>query len=1035
MPSAAGNPSARRWDSRDAGTVVTSTSEAGKGQAVSRFALSLRSFKERCGKSYRQLAKRSLISTAALHRYCTGEAVPPDFTTVFRLVKALGATRNELAMLHQQWLAARVAIEDLSSKATAAVIAQLPERFLAFRGRQDELIAVERALLTPAGSGAPAAVLIHGAAGTGKSALAVEAAHRLVSRFPHGQLYVDLRATSAVGHPLPTVEAIGGLLSTLGVAGHAPAVLEQAASALRRALARMQVLIVLDDAADTAQAQPLLQAMGKRTVVVITSRDPLTGLAVAERIQLRSLAAGSGTTPPAVAVIAEPAPNGNVALARHGIRPGGRLASRTSTLHRDPPRNGIDDRLYLTEPADDTPAQLVPRQLPTVTRHFVGRHGEVLKLHRLAPICAITGPAGIGKTTLALRWAHEVADQFPDGQLYLDLRGFDPAGQPVPVDEAVVVLLDALGVASAEMPSTVEARIALLRTRMAGRRLLLVFDNVRDAGQIRPLLPGHPSCVAVITSRNRLASLVAIEDAQVLTLDVLSRAEAEQMLAHRTGRDRVRADPVAVEAILTHCAGLPLALSVVGARIATHPGLGFAQVAEELDSAHSRLDALTNRDPVSDIRAVFSWSYNALSTATARLFRLLGLHPGPDISVAAAASLAGMPIAAVTGSLGELSDANLLDERARGRFAFHDLLRAYAAELALDTDKEVDHDSAVGRMLDYYLHSSHAAAMALQPHRDSIALTAPDRAISIESPNDVGEARAWFDQERKNLLDVIELASATGLDQHIWQLAWSLEGFFSRSGLWHDWIATQTATLVAMKKLGDLSGQARAHRSIGTAYIRTHRHQDAHRHLSYARDLFDELGDTLGLAHTHYHLSRVCEVQTQHQQMLDHGIEALRLFRATGHSSGQARALGLLGWQQTLSGAHHQALALCEEALTILIRIADRRPQADAWDSLGHANHHLGDFPRAVVCYEKALELYREYGARYLEAKTLLNLGDTRDALLESTDARSAWKHAMRILDELGHPDLEQVRHRLTRNVDGTRQNTPHARDEGSPAA
>jgi hypothetical protein len=334
---------------------------------------------------------------------------------------------------------------------------------------------------------------------------------------------------------------------------------------------------------------------------------------------------------------------------------------------------------------------VVPAQLPAGLVDFTGRADCLKRLDELLPddpvswpatavISAIVGMAGVGKTALAVHWAHRAADRFGDGQLYVNLHGYS-AGQPLPPIQALVQLLGALGVEPNKVPEGVESAAALYRSLLAGRRVLVVLDNARDSAQVRPLLPGSAGCLVVVTSRDRLSGLVAIEAAYPFSLGLLSTAEARQLLARRLGRARVSAEPVAVDEIATWCARLPLALTIVAARVATHPDFPLAAVAAELRDTPSVLDALDDGEPATNVRAVFSCSYRTLGTEASRLFRLLGLHPGPDLAAPAAASLADVPIQRVRPLLAELARAHLIAEHTPGRYVLHDLLRAYATEL------------------------------------------------------------------------------------------------------------------------------------------------------------------------------------------------------------------------------------------------------------------------------------------------------------------------------------------------------------------
>jgi len=360
-----------------------------------------------------------------------------------------------------------------------------------------------------------------------------------------------------------------------------------------------------------------------------------------------------------------------------------------------------------------SPARPIPAQLPPRVAGFAGREQELARLDAIlsqaahggqtrgAPtaIAAIIGTAGVGKTTLAVHWAHRVRERFPDGQLYVNLRGFDWCRPAVDQGHALRKILDALALSPERIPDDLQAQVGLYRSLLAGKRMLVVLDNARDAEQVRPLLPGSPGCLALVTSRNQLTGLVAIEGALPLGLDLLTVSEARDLLARRLGPDRVASEPEAASEIIERSARLPLALTITAARAATKPGFPLAVTAAELRQAATILDPFHGGDLATDVRAVFSWSYRTLSTDAARLFRLLGLHPGPDITLAAAAGLAGIPAEQARLLLAELAYAHLLTEHSPGRYAFHDLLRAYATEQAHTYDSDHDRHAAVVRIL------------------------------------------------------------------------------------------------------------------------------------------------------------------------------------------------------------------------------------------------------------------------------------------------------------------------------------------------
>jgi DNA-binding SARP family transcriptional activator/tetratricopeptide (TPR) repeat protein len=706
-----------------------------------------------------------------------------------------------------------------------------------------------------------------------------------------------------------------------------------------------------------------------------------------------------------------------------GVDPG----AGVQWLHTAILRNEVDAPRRTAVPA--TP--VVPRQLPAPARHFVGRVSELRRLTELLDqatvpgtavvISAIAGTAGIGKTALALHWAHRVAPRFPDGQLYTNMRGFDPTGSPMTPAEAIRGFLDALAVPADMIPASLDAQAALYRSLLADRRMLIMLDNARDSDQVRPLLPGGGSCVAVVTSRNHLTSLVATEGAHPLSLDVLAADEGRDLLARHVGADRVTAEPGAADEIITHCARLPLALTIAAAHAAVQPQLPLHALAAELRDVRDRLDALDGGTPTIDVRTVFSWSYRTLTSATARLFRLLGLHPGPDLSTPAAASLAGLPQLEVRPLLAELARAHLIIEHAPGRYTFHDLLRAYAAERAHEVDASDQRHAAIRRVLDHYLYTACAAERLLSPHREPIALAPPVAGLSPECFSDHQEAMAWFGAEHRVLLAAVTRAADTGFDVHTWQLSWILSTFLYRRGHWDDWIATQRAALAATQRLGDPGSELRIRLSLGGACIQSGRYGDALTHLRRALELSTQAGDPSGAALAHLNLTEAWTRQDHHAQALHHAQQAHDLFRAAGNRNRQANALNAIGWCHAQLGHYEHALASCEQALTLHEELGDQRGQAETWDSVGYAHHRLGHHAEAVRCYQRALDLYRFLGNRYYQADTLTHLGDTHHAAGDSDAAAAAWHHALAILDDLGHPAAEQLRARI-RQADQTAQ-------------
>ncbi|MCI0688046.1 MAG: tetratricopeptide repeat protein [Sporichthyaceae bacterium] len=680
----------------------------------------------------------------------------------------------------------------------------------------------------------------------------------------------------------------------------------------------------------------------------------------------------------------------------------------------------------------------VPRQLPAPPRAFTGRDRELAALtHALdAPpdqqaavvISAIGGAGGMGKTWLAVRWAHDHLDRFPDGQLYVDLRGFDPASEPVPPAVAVRGFLDALGVDRAATPVDVDAQAALYRSIVADRRMLVVLDNARDSAQVIPLLPGTASCAVLVTSRHQLTTLISGHGARPLPLDVLTETDARQLLTAQLGADRVAAEPAEVDAVLEHCAGLPLALGIVSARAAVRPDRPLAGLAGELQHASTRLDALDAGELAVNLRAGLTCSYQALPADQASVFRLLGLMPGPEISLPAAVSLAALPAARVRILLRELVGAHLVHEPQPGRFRLHDLVRLYAAEQARGLDSGgldsggLDSgglDSAGGhapgelRILDHYLHTAHAAAVLLNPQRPPIPVGQPVAGVSIEPLADHSEAMTWFDTERLVLLAAIARAFENGHDRHVWQLAWTVAEFLDRRGYWHERASTQQAGLDAARRAGDRAGQAHSSRGLGGAYAVLGRFEESDAQLLRAIDLFAELGDHVGQAAANLDLAGAFERRGRHRDALTHTQQAHDLFALAGYRTGQANALNGIGWLHSELGDQDQALASCQRALELLQAIGYRRGEAMTWDSLGYIHHQLGQLEQAESCLQQALAGYRALGDQFREAESLSHLGDVHRAAGQPDAARQCWQRSLAILDQLGHSTADGVRAKL----------------------
>ena len=666
----------------------------------------------------------------------------------------------------------------------------------------------------------------------------------------------------------------------------------------------------------------------------------------------------------------------------------------------------------------------VPRQLPAAPAQFIDRAAEQARLDELigqsaepageAQVRAVVGSPGVGKSALATVWAHRAAGHFPDGQLYVNLKGFGPAARPVLPAQAVRGFLQALGVPSAEIPETPDAQAALYRSVLAGKRVLVVLDNARDADQVRPLLPGSSRCAVLITSRVRLDGLVATVGARILTLDVMSEAESRELIVRRLGAARAQAEPEAVADLARLCAGLPLGLAIVAARAAARPGFRLAALSAELAGGDGRrLDALETADTTSSVREVFSWSYRQLSRPAARVFRLLGLHPGPDITVAAAASLGGTGRPQARRVLAELAGAHLLTEHVPGRFTGHDLLRAYAAELAAEAEAEADRDLARRRLGDHYLHTAAAAGRRLCPARPPLGLGDPQPGAVPEKFASYAEALAWFSAEHQVLLAVADAAAATHGDARAWQLPALLTDYLNREGHWHDLAALGRAALAAAEQAGDGLGRAHAHASIGVANLRVGCYRTARSHLLRASSLFREEGATAWQARNHLTVGVLFDRQGRHDKARRQAERALSLYQDLGYRAGEAHALENLGWHLANLGAATAAVDHCRRALDLNREVGNPIGEAHAWDHLGFAMHLVGDDDEAIACYRRALKLLREVRDRAEQGGVLARLGDIYSSVGNKAMAKAVWRRALAILEELHDLGADEVRSRL----------------------
>jgi DNA-binding SARP family transcriptional activator/tetratricopeptide (TPR) repeat protein len=670
-----------------------------------------------------------------------------------------------------------------------------------------------------------------------------------------------------------------------------------------------------------------------------------------------------------------------------------------------------------------TVATVPPRQLPAAPAPFVGRQDELDRLDavlasggptdEVALISAISGAGGIGKTWLALRWAHRNLDRFPDGQLFVDLHGFSPAGQqPARPVDVLGGFLEALGVGRDQQPADVERRAGLYRTLVADRRLLVVLDNAATTEQVTALLPGGRRCTVLVTGRTLLRGLLARHGARPVPLDVLTDAEARTLLAAALGPGRTTtAAPVLAE-LAELCGGLPLALALIAARAAADPRLPLGDVVAELrDLGLEVLDSEDPTDPTASLPTVLSWSLRHLTEQQRTAFALLSIAPGPDIGLSAAACLTGLAEREAQATVRALADASLLDRTPGRRYRMHDLVRAYATTVAADLPAEV-REGALRRVLDFYALTVHTADRLLNPHRDPVPLDLPD-APAHPLP-DAAAALAWCDAEHACLLAAQHTAAGHHWHATVWLLAWGLHTFHYRRGHRHDHLAVWQAAADAAEHLPGPDLVIVTHQALGLTHGHLDHHEDALRHLHHALT-FAEGHDAAGhQAHTHRLLARAWTQQGDDRKALEHARCALDLYRGLDQPVGEADALNSVGWRAARLGDYETARDHCQAALALHRRLHDPTGEAATEDSLGYIEHHSGHHERAIAHFQRAITMLRDLGNTYETPGVLESSGHPHLALGDVDQARTIWREALRLFREQGrHDDVRRVQRRL----------------------
>ncbi|WP_211257735.1 AfsR/SARP family transcriptional regulator [Lentzea albidocapillata] len=658
------------------------------------------------------------------------------------------------------------------------------------------------------------------------------------------------------------------------------------------------------------------------------------------------------------------------------------------------------------------PLPVVPRQLPSEPITFVGRHEELDRLDAAVAgtvlISAIAGTGGIGKTSLALRWAHRNAGRFADGQLYIDLRGFSPAEEPMDAGEALGGLLHALAVEPGRIPADVQSRSALFRSLVAGRRMVLVLDNAASTDQVVPLLPGSELCTVLVTSRNRLPGLVTRYAAEHLVLTELNDADARALLAGRLGTGRLEAEPRAVDQLIAMCGGFPLALSIVIAHAQIRRGLPLAVLAAELSDAV--IDVLDNEEPSASLPAVLSWSLRALCPWQRDAFALLGTSPGPDIGLAAAACLLGIERAPARQVLRALEEASLLYQDVPGRWRMHGLVRAYAAAVAQDLPAVV-REEATRRVLGHYLEAARAADRTMDRLRFPPPIDHVVHDAHVDPVPDDQAAQEWFEAEFACLV----AAQQSALDQQshavAWLLAWNTTTFMARSGLVHARLAMWRIAADAATHLRNTAVLASTEHMTGAALVVLGHHETAVEHLHRAL----ALADPVHLAGVHYSLG-VAWGPKDARQAFKHARRALAVYRVMGAREWEARTLAQISWLTAFLGRLDAARSFSRVALAMHREQGYRTGEATMLACLGFVAHESDCYEESVEHYEQAIAVVRELGHLHGLADGLERMGHTLVALGRHSCAEAAWREALGIYLQRGmEAETERVQRLLTR--------------------
>ena len=601
----------------------------------------------------------------------------------------------------------------------------------------------------------------------------------------------------------------------------------------------------------------------------------------------------------------------------------------------------------------------------------------------------------MGKTALAVHAAHRLLSEFPDGQLYADLRGYTAGQVAAEPHEVLEMFMRRLGVPAEEIPAGTEERSGLLRQLLASRRVLMVLDNAATEAQVRPLLPGAGGSLVLVTSRSVLPGLEVNER---ISLDVLAEDEATALLAGLIGPERAAAEPDAIAQVAGLCGRLPLAVRIAGQLLAAHPAWPVARLAQMLADERDRIGQLSAGDL--QVRATFTVSYRQLDDGDARMFRLLGLHPGPDLDAEAAASLAGIHPDAAEPVLDRLVLVHLVTEDAPGRFGIHDLLRLFARGTCQEVDDQAVRDAAEARLVRYYADLATFLDACIDPQRrPALAEAAEQAGGSLPSPR---EALAMFESERRSLLAALGLAAERGWDRQVLQLSETMGDSLTLLRHLDDLLTVREAALAAVYHAGDTSAEGRALNNLGSAYQELRRFDEAVTRYQEALPIFQQIRDRHGEGQALNNLGAAYQELRRFKEAADSYQEALVIKRETGDRHGEGQTLGNLGNAYHELRRFRQAVTCHQDALEIFRETGDRHGEGQALNNLGNAYQELRRFDEAVTRYQDALGIFRETGDRYREGQALNNLGNAYQELRRFEEAVDSYQEALAIYRESG---------------------------------